>query len=179
MDSTEDGESRGIILGVTWPLTSIAIITVAARLYTRKQRNYLGSDDWIMVAAMTFQIAYQAILHVACLQGLGKAVKNSTEDELVNVRKWAMISSAFTNVVSVLARISISILLIRTFESKRWLRWFLAVSCVLMAIVGLLTPILTFTQIHPVQALWDFRMDATMRFSPTISNNLSFSLQSK
>lgn len=182
MDNPRDADSRSnqaIILAVSWTLTSIAIITVAGRLYTRTQRKQLGSDDGFMVAALTFQIAYQSILHVAVEQGLGKTVDDSTVEELVNVRKWALISSAFTSVVSILARISISILLIRTFGTRLWFKLFLIVSCMLMASLGILTPILSWTRVHPVEALWDYRMKASLRFDPSISGRLSLSMQSK
>lgn len=46
-------------MGVSWMLTSLSFFAVALRFYVRVRVNqFLGTDDWIMLAAMVCSEAF-------------------------------------------------------------------------------------------------------------------------
>jgi hypothetical protein len=167
------------ILGATWTLTIVAGLTVGLRLYTRaKITKLLSWDDWIMLVAMILQCFYLAFIHVSCTWGLGRPmqVMMMQLDKLSMVQKWSWISTTFGTSVSVLARISIAILLIRIFGTKIWLKWFLIVFTTLTALNGVLAIIFSWADTKPVQAIWELTTPSE-RWDPRISGYTAFSLQ--
>lgn len=82
-------------------------------------------------------------------------------------------------VPSILARISIAILLIRIFGVHKWFTAFMIISCVIQTVVGIAFIPMTFLQARPVEALWNiFIMDA-QRWDPRIWLYTAYTIQSQ
>lgn len=63
--------------------------------------------------------------------------------------------------VTILARVSITILLVRIFDRQRWLRLYLITFTVLMTVVALTVMVTVCVQCRPVTAFWDPILRAT------------------
>lgn len=147
---------RDAILGLTWTLTIISIVAVTIRFYFRKKyRIPLSSDDWLMLVAEVFQIIFQAFVTTACADGLGNPLATLMPTDILSTNRWAWISTPFSNVVSVIARISITILLIRIFGTRRWYKWSMIILTGLVAVLGVTNIILIWAMCSPPEALWD------------------------
>ncbi|KAK6064317.1 integral membrane protein [Seiridium cupressi] len=165
--------------GLTWSFTGLAIIVVGARMVLRRKfsRHY-SVDDWIMVAALAFQIAYSAIITKACDEGLGMTFDDMTLEQLTGALKWSFIALPFTHIVSVLARISITILLIKIFgQSKPWFKWFLIVYTSLQAIFGIISIILALADQFPIESHYNFMVKPTTQLDPAVQQNVAETLQ--
>ncbi|TRX91997.1 hypothetical protein FHL15_007094 [Xylaria flabelliformis] len=78
-----------IIMGLTWALTSLCVVIVAARVYVRARILHgLLSDDWLMLIATAGQVAFQACLTKSLQWGLGKHDEDLSFTQLVNILKW-------------------------------------------------------------------------------------------
>ncbi|KAI0009470.1 hypothetical protein F4779DRAFT_581727 [Xylariaceae sp. FL0662B] len=166
------------IMGLTWTLTVLAILAVAARFYYRRQYRSFGSaDDWIMLAALVLQIVYQACITVLVHWGLGKASTNLTTEELIMTKKWTWISAPFANLVSLCARISIVIMLIRIFETRKWFKWFLIIFTTILGIVDILALLFVWVQVTPIEALWNINVPAKQLLDPGVQQYASLALQ--
>ncbi|KAI0388678.1 hypothetical protein F5Y17DRAFT_451951 [Xylariaceae sp. FL0594] len=142
---------------LTWLFTSFAIVAVSLRFYLR--RKFAGGtsvEDWIMALALALQVVYSAILTKACDSGLGMTFANLTWDKYLGLKYWTFVALPFTHAVSVLARISITILLIRIFgQSKPWFKWFLIVYTTIQAVFGIISIVLAIVDELPVEAHYD------------------------
>jgi len=72
-------------------------------------------------------------------------------------------------ITSIVARISIALLLISLFGTKTWLKWFLTVTTICVAIVGSVSIIITWVQVSPVEGLWNPLLPAR-RWNPNIQS---------
>jgi hypothetical protein len=168
-----------VIYGVSWTFTMLAVFTVGLRFYVRRANSrFFAIEDWVMVLALALQLVYQSILHIMCTYGLGKTGANITPDELLNTRRWMWISSPIANGVSIFARLSAMILLIKIFgTTHQWFKWFLIGFSTIMVILGILSPIFLFAQVTPTAALWDISVRGQYRFTPYVQYYTSFTLQ--
>ncbi|RYP62511.1 hypothetical protein DL771_009694 [Monosporascus sp. 5C6A] len=145
-----------VILGVTWTLTSLCVIVIAARFYVRPRTSRLpGLDDWFMLAAGVLQLAFQGCVTKAYYLGLGKHDPSLTYDEMVMILKWSWISATPAILVSITARISASILLVRIFGSRAWFKWFMIIFTGLQTAIASLLVIVVWVQVSPIEGLWD------------------------
>lgn len=78
--------------------------------------------------------------------------------------------------MSVLARISITILLIRIFGSKQWLKWYLIIFTAISTVAILVYLINVYAQVSPIQGLWDYRIPAR-RNDPRIGQDMEYLAQ--
>ncbi|KAJ2999002.1 hypothetical protein NUW58_g142 [Xylaria curta] len=116
--SDDLGRGPGI-LGATWFLVILTIFIVSARIYVRKKFRILGLDDWLMVAAVVLQITSQGLLTYQYQWGFGKRDKYlSFDPQIVTILKYQWISSLPNILISVIARISAVLMLIKIFGSK-------------------------------------------------------------
>ncbi|GAW22511.1 hypothetical protein ANO14919_120480 [Xylariales sp. No.14919] len=148
---------KDAILGLTWALTIVSIAAVLTRLYFRKKYKVpISSDDWSMLIATVFQIVFQAFVTAACDAGLGNPLVTLKPEDILTTNKWSWISTPFSNVVSVVARISITILLVRIFGStRRWYRWSMIALTGIVAVLGVTNVILIWAMCRPPESLWD------------------------
>ncbi|KAI0479888.1 hypothetical protein F4859DRAFT_530031 [Xylaria cf. heliscus] len=168
-NSSKSGDpGRGdVIIGVSWTLTTICTLFVAFRLYQRSRPpTRLGWDDWIILLALvlshitpspSFYLSTVISLQftVAYHFGAGKHDEDLTLPQLIKVLMWFWISTTPALIVSIVARISASILLVRIFRTVNWFKWFVIVFTTLQTIVGIVAIITIYTQASPIQALWD------------------------
>ncbi|GAW16233.1 hypothetical protein ANO14919_056560 [Xylariales sp. No.14919] len=160
--------SGPVILGLNWTFTSISIIAVCLRMWLRRKIGY-AFEDWLMVVAVALMIVYEAILTTSVIWGLGRKYESITPDEYVNILYWETLSQFFVNIQPVVPRWSIALLLIRIFGKVRpWFRWFLIFWVALMAVTAIISNVLTFTYLDPVEALWDPTVESRYRFNPYV-----------
>ncbi|KAM7191677.1 hypothetical protein V8F33_008773 [Rhypophila sp. PSN 637] len=166
-----DDPGRGpLVIGFTWTFTSMGIIACSLRmLVSKKRKGGLGVDDWLMFTAMLFQFVSQVLITISYRHGLGKHDHDLVwPDQMIQVLKWNWIATAPGMFASILARISITILLLRLFGVHRWFRWLVYILTTLQIIGGLLAFIVTWVQVRPVEGLWNvFRQDV-VRIDPRI-----------
>ncbi|KAI0964781.1 hypothetical protein F4678DRAFT_477083 [Xylaria arbuscula] len=145
-----------LILGLTWTLTGLAIICVAARFYLRKRfTKTWGWDDWVMFLALLFQVASQSLLTVLCAPINGKGLYQLTTQDATHINKWGSIAVVPAFLVSVTARISIAIQLVRIFGTKRWFKWFMVCFTAIQIVVGIVAIIFILAQIQPSSVYWE------------------------
>jgi hypothetical protein len=180
---TADPNDPGLgpsILGASYLLTILAGVSVGLRMYTRiKVTVQVGWDDWVMLLAMCLQIAYLGLLHNAVAWGLGKPAEvfYVLLDDFKQVQLWSWVAMSVGTAVSVFARISIAILLIRIFSLKIWFKWFVIVFTTLTAVNGIVAIILSWLYVTPVQAVWDPTVQPTSQWDPRVSGYTAFVLQ--
>ncbi|KAK5635873.1 hypothetical protein RRF57_011585 [Xylaria bambusicola] len=148
---------KDTILGLTWALTIVSIAAVLTRFYFRKRYKVpISSDDWSMLIAAVFQVVFQAFVTAACDAGLGNPLSVLKPEDILTTNRWSWISTPFSNVVSVVARISITILLVRIFGStRRWYKWSMIALTGIVAVLGVTNIILIWAMCSPPEALWD------------------------
>ncbi|RYP58492.1 hypothetical protein DL769_008935 [Monosporascus sp. CRB-8-3] len=165
-----DDLGRGpMIMGIVWMLTVFCVCMISARFYVRIVIiRALGSDDWLMLIAGILQIVSSACLTKAYTWGLGKHDADLMYvPQAINIFKWGWISAVPGTVGTIIARISIAVLLVRLFGSKKWLKWFLVVYTVLQTVVAIVFLIILFSSARPVEGLWNSLMLA-QRLDPRI-----------
>lgn len=169
--SHDPRDSGPVIMGVTWAFTALSMIVIALRFYVRtKIAQDLKAHDWIMLIALALQIASQACITEAYRWGLGKHDQYLIMDPTmpwINVLKWIFISIVPGVCASIAARISITLLLISLFGTKVWLKRWLISTTALVAVLGTLSVVLTWTQASPVEGLWN-RLLPARRWDPMI-----------
>ncbi|KAI1207440.1 uncharacterized protein F4807DRAFT_434623 [Annulohypoxylon truncatum] len=154
-----NGPASGeMILGVTWAFTSMTIIALIFRLLLHAGR--FGLDDWFMVAAEVCQVVFQGLVTIQLYWGLEWKQDGdpNTHAEYIQYMKYGWIASTPAILVSVLARISATLLLNRLFASKKWLRWYLYVFTTVETCVGTLAIISIWLQTTPIEATWNVTM---------------------
>ncbi|KAI1747788.1 hypothetical protein F4782DRAFT_398284 [Xylaria castorea] len=151
---------QGALYSIPWILTAISVLTsVTVTYFRRTPSGKISSDDWVMLVAVIFQIVYQTFITIVVQKGAGKTMPSTfTPDQLVDLLKWSWFSNPFGPAVSVTARLSIAIFLVRIFGVRRWYKWFMIIFTSMVLILGILNIIIVWFQTHPVQALWDFRI---------------------
>lgn len=91
-------------------------------LHLPRQTFVVNSVDPLI---QILQVANQCLVTVCYTYGLGKHQDALTQEELFSILKWTWIASAPGQMVSILARISICILLVRLFSVHKWFKWFI------------------------------------------------------
>lgn len=178
MANLSDPGHGPLILSVTWVLTALALILIATRFYVRVNiLHALGADDWVMLLAGVLLIVFQACITKGYLWGLGKHDVDLTTEQLINILKWDWISTTPSILVSIVARISITILLIRLFGNKLWFRRFLIICTGFQSIVAIIVIVVVWAQCRPVQGLWNPTIPAS-RLNPAVQQDLAYLAQS-
>ncbi|KAF2269979.1 integral membrane protein [Lojkania enalia] len=171
-----DDLGRGpMIMGLTWTFTSLAIVAVVLRFYVRiKLASGPALDDWLMGIALVFDIVSQSFVTVGYHYGLGKHDASLRPDQMINVLKWMWLANTPGLLVSIVARISIAVLLVRLFGGvHEWLKWFLIVVTGICTILTLVILPCTYLQTTPVSGNWNPFLPAK-RWDPKIYIDLAF-----
>ncbi|KAM7184230.1 hypothetical protein V8F33_013093 [Rhypophila sp. PSN 637] len=154
-----DPDAPGIgrtTLVTTWVFTSLAIVAVTLRFWLRKKFFNWNCDDWIMLAAVGIQIVYQAFITLSVNWGAGKAFENITLEQFMEMQKWQFFAITPAQIVSVVARVSIVILLSRIFGvTRQWFKWFLIGFTTLQGIVATLGLVFLWVEKMPVSTHWN------------------------
>ncbi|RYP46672.1 hypothetical protein DL768_007160 [Monosporascus sp. mg162] len=167
------------VMGLTWTFTSMAVIVVAFRFRVRRKVvRLVTADDWIMLIALICQLVYQACATVSYSYGLGRHVGDLSQDQFLTIMKWSWITFTPGTAVSVIARISIAILLVKLFGTKPWLKWFLIVFTVIQTMIGIAMIVTVWTQCRPVEAIWNRALAPTAKcLNPDIQLYISVTTQ--
>ncbi|KAI0457470.1 hypothetical protein F5B21DRAFT_501517 [Xylaria acuta] len=162
-------QGLGLIgLALTWTLTGLAVVVVAARLAVRLRTSKRWSaDDWTMLLALLLQIVYEAMFTVQIYWGFGLPYDRVTPNQFKQSNKWSWFSAAPSILASCIARISITILLVRIFGVQTWLKWYLICFTSLLTIVSVVAIILLAAQCVPWYGLWEYTIEAR-RWNPLI-----------
>lgn len=91
----------------------------------------------------------------------------------VHLLKWVYLSTVPGVLSSIVARISVAMLLITIFGTKKWLKYFLIVFTSLVTVLGILAIIFTMVQADPIEGLWNPLIPAR-RWDPKIQRNMVF-----
>ncbi|KAK6844450.1 hypothetical protein PG995_014560 [Apiospora arundinis] len=160
-----------MIMGITWTFTIIAMMVVGLRLHVRWMLSKSWAlEDWIMIAATAFVVVHQSLVTIAYTYGMGKHDADIEQPHnFIEILKWIWISVAPGMLVSILARISITLLLVHLFggvyKSFKWCIIILtAFTC---TFCGLLIPF-TYVQVTPVEGLWELYNPIVSKWDPRI-----------
>ncbi|KAI1097617.1 hypothetical protein F4804DRAFT_327117 [Jackrogersella minutella] len=165
-----------MVMGLTWTFTGLAIITTLLRLYVRKQiAPRLGTDDWLMLVAMLFQLVAQIFVSISFKYGMGKHLWDiSQPDELVAMSMWDWFSVPPGLVSGIFGRISICVLLIRLFGVNIWFRYYAMVLTALGVMMSIVVGTCIYAENKPVQALWDPYIPNSKQWNPSTVPDLMF-----
>lgn len=146
-------------LALCWTFASLAIIFMAARLYTRwSMFRAFKSDDYWCILGLISVIMATAFATVSVHYGNGQHYQLLSPHQIHELRRYT--AAAFTPGVMgfVLPKFAVVTLLTRLLNPSRAHRMFLWGMCILLffslvAAVGLL-----FGQCKPVEAIWDLSL---------------------
>ncbi|KAF4505778.1 hypothetical protein G6O67_007691 [Ophiocordyceps sinensis] len=165
-DSGDPGRGP-MLIAVRWVFTSLSIIFVGLRFYSRRRKRLgYGWDDWLMLMVVTVRVALSAQVPVLLQYGYGRHDRDMTPEQQVQVLKASWLTMPESVFVSAVARISIAILLVRLFGVHSWFKWFCIAVTALQAVLAVIFVPLTFLQKRPVEALWEIRMPHTVNVDP-------------
>ena len=123
------------------------------------------------------QVVWQVFLTKSHEWGHGKHDKDLSYDpQLINIEKWNYLAMIPTQLVSITARISASIMLIRLFGIMRWFKWYLYIFTPAQTIVGITYLGLLFTKAKPVEGLWNLLIPA-QRHSTSRASRVGYAAQ--
>ncbi|KAI0502945.1 hypothetical protein F5B22DRAFT_579817 [Xylaria bambusicola] len=155
-------------LGLSYTLAGIATFTVIARFIIKRRTSKNWSlDDWIMLLALAIQFVFQAFFHEIISWGGGLPFDQLDPLQKQQTSKWGWISAVPSILVSCIARISITILLVRIFGVRRWLKWYLILFTSFLSVLSLLSIIFLVAQCVPFYGLWTPMIKAK-RWNPYI-----------
>ncbi|KAI1089143.1 hypothetical protein F5B19DRAFT_468553 [Rostrohypoxylon terebratum] len=165
-----DNLGRGpMIMAITWIFQIIALGFVLARLAVRRHKRVTwGWDDYLMTAAVTIQLALQSLATSSFTHGMGKHDHSLSSDEMMTVLRDNWVSVPPGIVVGLLSRTSIAILLSRLFAPYKWFTFYLISFTALMWVAGIVQMPLTYLQVRPIEALWNFTIVPTRRWDTRV-----------
>lgn len=94
-------------------------------------------------------------IHLDVRLGSGRPSNTLTIEQNYNINKWSWIFAPPGFLVSIIARVSIAILLVRIFGTKRWFRYYMIHFTVVQTIVGIVSIIFLVAQCKPYEGLWN------------------------
>ncbi|KAL8745580.1 MAG: hypothetical protein Q9190_002292 [Brigantiaea leucoxantha] len=155
-DPGPDISAGPTILIVTWTLTSVAVVVVALKVWTRIRLIHLtGADDVLTVIALVFVLVYASIITVAVHAGLGRHLIYIEPENLTRAIKLAIIANPFVIIASALPNVAVAIALNRILIPVYWQLTILYGIPILQCIIALISSILAFTYCNPPSSLWD------------------------
>lgn len=156
-------------MAITWIFQIIALGFVAARLAMRRHKRVsLGWDDYLMSAAVAIQLALQSLATSSYTNGMGKHDHSLYPEEMMTVLRDNWVSVPPGIIVGLLSRTSIAILLSHLFAPYKWFTYYLISFTSLMWVAGIVQMPLTYLQVTPVEALWNFTLIPERRWDSRI-----------
>ncbi|KAI0154336.1 hypothetical protein GGR57DRAFT_111705 [Xylariaceae sp. FL1272] len=145
------------IIGLTWTLTGLCILALAARLYTRwKTLSKWLSEDWIMLLGLVFQIVFQVTVTINWSWGLGRPQADLVYfPQIENVVKWNWIGSIPGVLTAVISRVGAGLTLVRIFETKKHFKRFVYTTTIAETVAGILVLGAILSQTSPFEAIWN------------------------
>ncbi|KAI1078172.1 hypothetical protein F5B20DRAFT_549621 [Whalleya microplaca] len=166
----QDDLGRGpMIMAITWIFQILALGFVTARLIVRKHKQVSwGWSDYLMLAAVIIQLALQSLATSSYTHGMGKHDRSLYPEEMITILKDNWVSVPPGILVGLLSRTSVAILLSRLFSPHRWFTYYLISFTALMWVAGIVQMPLTYLQVRPVEALWNFTLTPERRWDTRI-----------
>jgi hypothetical protein len=115
----------------------------------------------------------QSFVTVAFHHGFGKHDADLRPDQMINILKWMWLANTPGLIVSVVARLSIAVLLVRLFGVHEWLKWFIIVVTGVCSILTCVILPCTYLQSNPVSGNWNSMIPAK-RWDPQIYITLAY-----
>ncbi|KAJ4363433.1 hypothetical protein N0V83_009726 [Neocucurbitaria cava] len=184
--STDDNDrgkglrSQTACVGVATALTSLSIVIVALRVYTRAfiVRN-IGKDDAAMLLALLLTIGYLAVIFVCRDNGLGYSGRVLTPEQMVNqIRGTLAIEVMYYFLINSI-KISILFFYLRIAAQKHF-EHLCKGTIYFLATFGGICVICTLAQCIPLHKMWDFTgmvkgkcINTTALFYTTSSINIA------
>lgn len=183
------------IMAITWIFQIAALIAVTARLIVRRHtRVPWGWDGYLMLAAVvsqpplpnsprlcaqelptltlfpaqTIQLALQSLATNSYVSGMGKHDRSLYPEEVMTILKNNWVSVPPGILVGILSRTSIAILLRQLFAPYKWFTYYLISFTALIWVAGIVQMPLTYAQVKPVEALWNFTIVPESRWDKRI-----------
>ena len=101
------------------------------------------------------QVLAQSFLATAIHWGLGKHIYDLSLPQISRILKFSWMNTTAGILSSLIARVAITVFLVKLFGSKRWLRWYLYVATVVQSITGFMVVISIWAVCKPIWRLWD------------------------
>ncbi|KAL8695242.1 MAG: hypothetical protein Q9218_000280 [Villophora microphyllina] len=164
-------EERGsLMLAIGWTLLSLAIVTVAMRLYFRSGlRKGITWDDYFILLALVIGIVGAAFLTKLVRVGGGSHIFCLPLGQIYPVLKWSVFAQIF-NVIGIgLVKISVCLCVLRLVDRARHrLSQFLWVLIAFVATSHLVQVLMFLLQCRPMNAMWNPKVKGTC-FSPHVT----------
>lgn len=98
-------------------------------------------------------------------------------DQLEETIKWQWLQSTPGELVSILARISITFTLVHLFGVRQWFKWFTITITGMFTLLGLALVICTWLEYTPATGLWTIYNETGTHWDPSILTDLEYSAQ--
>jgi hypothetical protein len=110
------------VLAITTTFTVLASVFVAIRLWTRfRIVKSPGYDDLLIIFALICSITFYSFILVERHYGLGEHKKYLSDDVIQGQMHFLWLSVPFYNLSLILAKLSVLVLFIRIFRSRKFL----------------------------------------------------------
>jgi hypothetical protein len=155
-----------LIIALAWSFMFFALLATGLRVYVRlKIEKTLALDDWIMFIALVFHILAATFLTLASAVGIGYQMFTMTIDQIIEMTFWAWWTVPCSILSNVIARISITIVLVQIFGVRIWFKRLIITFTSVMSILGLANFVFIFFQVSPLEASWNLRVQPNWRLS--------------
>ncbi|KAL1796564.1 hypothetical protein ACET3X_005104 [Alternaria dauci] len=147
--------TQDICVGVSAALTILSIICVALRLYTRTLivRN-IGKDDYAMVFALLFTVAYLVAIFILRDNGMGFSGKVLELRQMLNqIQATLAIEIVYYLIINAI-KISILFFYLRIAVEKRF-EYLCKVTIYFLVAFGVICVIVCLAQCVPLHKMWD------------------------
>jgi hypothetical protein len=148
-----DGDKGPTLIVVSSALTTIAFITTVLRLWVRRARRALGSDDYAIAAAMVLTIIEAALTIQAVTHGKGKRTVYLDRNEINYISMFSWLAQIFLFPAMALVKVSVCLLMTRLHGSKK-LRCVTRSIITLLLLAALEVVIVLLAQCRPISASW-------------------------
>ncbi|KAL9007890.1 MAG: hypothetical protein Q9173_006929 [Seirophora scorigena] len=152
-----------LLLGYAWALVSLAVLTVALRIFFRmRARKGMHSDDYFVMASLAVGLVGAAFLTKLVQSGGGQHLSCLPRGSIYPVNKWSLLAQVF-NVIGIgLVKISVCLCVLRLIDRvRRRLSQFLWVLLAFVAVSHFVQVVIFLLYCRPLNALWDPKVKGT------------------
>ncbi|KAI9751445.1 MAG: hypothetical protein M4579_006055 [Chaenotheca gracillima] len=153
-------QNRGpTLITVGWIFTSLSILVVALRLFTRfRLTRNAGWDDHFITFGLFLSVASTAIATSAAVAGCGKHLVALSPEQQTQAIKLNAISEPFGIMSYCIPKISVALLIKRIMPPNKLNKWqmqFIYFITISLTVLSILCAIFLFVQCLPASSLWD------------------------
>lgn len=138
-----------------WALTTLSLVLVALRLYTRiRIVKFIGAEDHLYAWTGVFLLVFTCSLQVSCHYGLGKDFWTLAIEDSSEAIFWTYVANTFAITGNALAKLSMGLFLLRVVQ-LRWQKISLWALVIITAGTSSALTIMLWNQTTPIKASWD------------------------